>query len=409
MRSPISLHEFESSITTPETAVTLPAGAYTSQAFYEFELRAVWDHSWICVGRADEIPNPGDYFTTELAGGERVIVVRNNNGEINVMSEVCQHRGMCITAPPKRPEDEWFDDVPASRGNTRNFKCPYHWWVYDLDGRLIGAPDMNHRTHFERSEIALPKLATEVWQGFLFVNFDLQAAPLGPTMQKADKILTNYHLEDMVAIHHGTVTGMRFNWKLMVENFMEGYHNDRLHHDLYDLSMGDDPKRESITKGHIGFTFDDTDGVLIGTARTAFKDRGLNPTQRGLFPPVDTLTDDEHWQMVYMFVPPNLLVGLSTDSAFWFLVHPQGPERTTMQMSYIHPRSTRELKLFEKLFAAQVAGVKNFNDEDMPANTATQVGLRSRFAPRGALAKGDLFLTQFNQWLYARYGREDAQ
>ena len=229
-----------------------------------------------------------------------------------------------------------------------------------------------------------------MWQGFVFANFDPQAAPLGPTMQKADKILANYHLEDMVSTHHKTLQAMPFNWKLMVENFMEGYHNDRLHHDLYDLSRGDDPKRESITKGHIGFTFDDTDGVLIGTARTAFKNRGLNPTQRGLFPPVDTLTDDEHWQMVYMFVPPNLLVGLSTDSAFWFLVHPKGPERTTLQMSYIHPPSTREMKMFEFLFAAQVAGVKYFNDEDCRRTPPPRSGCDRGSRRVGALAKGDI-------------------
>jgi phenylpropionate dioxygenase-like ring-hydroxylating dioxygenase large terminal subunit len=195
----------------------------------------------------------------------------------------------------------------------------------------------------------------------------------------------------------------------MVENFMEGYHNDRLHHDLYDIARGDDPGGERLTKGHLAYGWEEGDGVLIGAARTAFKDRGLNATQRGFFPPIDTLTEDEHWQMVFMFVPPNLMVGLSTDSAFWFLVHPQGPDRTTMQMAYIHPPSTREMKMFPHLFAAQLAGVKNFNDQDLPANTATQVGLRSRFAPRGALAKGDMFLAQFNQWLYARYGQEEMK
>src|SRR5262249_37443442 len=157
---------------------------------------------------------------------------------------------------------------------------------------------------------------------------------------------------------------MPFNWKLMVENFMEGYHNDRLHHDRYDLSMADNASSETMTKGHMGFSWDEGDGVLIGAARTAFKDRGLNPTQRGLFPPVDTLTDAERWQMVYMFVPPNLLVGVSTDSAFWFLVHPRGPERLSMDMNYVHPRATKDLKLFDQLFAAQVAGVALFNDED---------------------------------------------
>jgi phenylpropionate dioxygenase-like ring-hydroxylating dioxygenase large terminal subunit len=401
--SPIPLEQFAASATSLGTAVTLPPAAYTSADFFAFEMGAVWDHSWMCVGRADQVPNPGDYFTATLAGGERVIVVRNNDGDINVMSEVCQHRGMCITAPVKRPRGEWFDDVPSACGTTRNFKCPYHWWIYDLDGKLIGAPDMSHRDDFERSSVRLPQLAVELWQGFVFANFDHDAAPLGPTLLKADKILANYHFEAMVSSQDERLVGMPFNWKLMVENFMEGYHNDRLHHDLYDLSVGDDPANERMTKGHLGFDYEEGDGVLIGTARTAFKDRGLNPTQRGLFPAIETLTEDERWQMVFMFVPPSLLVGISTDSAFWFVVTPTGPETLDMTMSYVHPRATTEMKLFEQLKSAQLAGVELFNDEDLPANTATQVGLRSRFAPRGALAQGDIFLAQFNMWLLERY------
>ncbi len=407
-RSPLPLEAFEASAVELDKAVTLPPKAYTDPAFYEFEQRAIWDHSWMCVGRADQIPNPGDYFTTTLAGGEKVIVARNAGGEINVMSEVCQHRGMCITAPPGRPRDEWFEPPPEASGNTRTFRCPYHWWIYDLDGQLVGAPDMNHRDDFERSDIRLPRLEVEMWQGFIFANFDADAPALAPTLGKADKILANYHLDEMVSTPPEILEGMPFNWKLMVENFMEGYHNDRLHHDLYDLSLGDDPDNESMTKGHLGFDYEPGEGVLIGTARTAHKDRGLNATQRGFFPPIDTLTDDEHWQMVFMFVPPTLLVGLSTDSAFWFLVTPTGPETLNMSMSYVHPRSSRDLKMFDHLFSLQEAAVQLFNDQDLPANTATQIGLRSRFAPRGKLAKGDIFLAQFNHWLLERYRAEEG-
>jgi phenylpropionate dioxygenase-like ring-hydroxylating dioxygenase large terminal subunit len=407
-RSPLPLEAFEASAVELDKAVTLPPKAYTDPAFYEFEQRAIWDHSWMCVGRVDRIPNPGDYFTTTLVGEEKVIVVRNPAGEINVMSEVCQHRGMCITAPPSRPREEWLEPPPEAAGNTRTFKCPYHWWIYDLDGKLVGAPDMNHREDFERSDIVLPQLGVEVWQGFIFANFDTGAAPLGPTLQKADKILANYHVEDMVSTPVEVIENLPFNWKLMVENFMEGYHNDRLHHDLYDLSLADDTENEKMTKGHLGFDYEPGEGVLIGTARTAFKDRGLNATQRGFFPPVETLTADERWQMVFMFVPPTLLVGLSTDSAFWFLVTPTGPETHNLSMSYVHPLSTTEMKMFDHLFALQEAAVQLFNDQDLPANTATQIGLRSRFAPRGKLARGDIFLAQFNGWLLERYKAEEG-
>ena len=145
-----------------------------------------------------------------------------------------------------------------------------------------------------------------------------------------------------------------------------------------------------------------------GWGRTAHRDRGLNPTQRGLFPAIATLTDEERWHMGYVCVPPSLLLGVSTDSAFWFVVTPTGPETFTLSMSFVFPRSTTEQKLFDQLLGQHVAGVDLFNGEDMPANIATQAGLRSRYAPRGPLARGDLFLAQFNTWLLERYRAAEA-
>ena len=408
-RSPIPLDEFEASATDIDRAVTLPPEAYTDADFHEFELAAVFDHSWLCVGRTDEVPEPGDFFTTTLHGGEKVIVARDKNDEVNVFSSVCQHRGMCVTAPVKSDRSTWYAEPGEQRGNTRTFRCPYHWWVYDLDGRLLGAPDMGHRDDFDKSEIRLPPLATETWNGFVFANFDPDAPPLAPSLARATDLLANYHLEEMVSTPRDLLVDLPFNWKIMVENFMEGYHNDRLHHDLYDLDKGDDPGAENLTAGHMSFEYEPGSGVIAGWGRTAHRDRGLNPTQKGLFPPIETLTDEERWHMNYVAVPPSLLLGVSTDSAFWFVVTPTGPETFTLSMSFVFPPRTLELKLFDQLFEQHVAGVDLFNNEDLPANIATQQGLRSRFAPRGPLARGDLFLAQFNTWLLERYRAAEAR
>ena len=407
--SPIPLEEFEASAAGVDRAVTLPPGAYTRADFHEFELAAVFERSWLCVGRADEVPEPGDYFTSTLPGGERVIVVRDRGGEIKVMSSVCQHRGMCVTAPAKQPRESWLDEPGEQRGSVRTFRCPYHWWTYGLDGRLLGAPDMDHRPGFDKGGIRLPALASETWNGFVFANFDPGAEPLAPRLAKATELLANYRLDEMVSTPRDILADLPFNWKIMVENFMEGYHNDRLHQDLYDLDRGDDPETENLTAGHMSFEYEPGSGVIAGWGRTACRDRGLNPTQRGLFPPIATLTDEERWHMCYVCVPPSLLLGVSTDSAFWFVVTPTGPETLTLSMSFVFPRPTAEMKLFDQLFRQHVDGVNLFNDEDMPANIATQRGLRSRYAPRGPLARGDLFLAQFNTWLLERYRAAEAR
>ena len=111
-------------------------------------------------------------------------------------------------------------------------------------------------------------------------------------------------------------------------------------------------------------------------------DGGFNPTFQALFPIIETLTDADRRQLVFAYVPPTLLLGLQPDSAFWFVVNPTSAETHSLSMAYIFPPATLEHPLFEQLLTAAVAGVSLFNNQDLPTNTAVQVGLQSRFAPR---------------------------
>src|SRR5438067_667866 len=128
LSSPIPLDEFDASTGRAVAAIGLPPAAYTDEAFFEFECAAIFEREWHCLGRVEQIADPGDYFTTMLLGREPVIVARNSQGDVNVISSVCQHRGMCVTAPPERHRDEWFASPPEVCGHTRTFRCPYHWW-----------------------------------------------------------------------------------------------------------------------------------------------------------------------------------------------------------------------------------------------------------------------------------------
>jgi phenylpropionate dioxygenase-like ring-hydroxylating dioxygenase large terminal subunit len=390
---PIALSELEASDADYTDAVVLPSACYVDSAFYEFEMEAVFGHEWICLGRSDMVPEPGDYFTITVLG-EPLIVVRSSSGEVNVMSAVCRHRGMIITAPGDRPEEEWTAPIPETKGNCRNFRCPYHWWTYDLDGRLIGAPAMDRTPGFERSGEALPRLRTEIWQGFVFVNLDEQARPLGPRLAALDEFLANYELEDMVTVDPLTVPDLPFNWKVMVENFMEGYHPDRLHHRIHGWAPSD---------AVFYFPYDEASAALYGYMGSVHPDGGFNPTSKALFPPIETLTEDERSRVPFVFVPPSLLIGFQSDSAFWFVVQPTAADTHTLSMAYVFPPSTVELPEFGDLLGAAISGVGLFNNQDLPTNTAIQQGLRSRFAPRGRYSWQESVLAQFNRWLIRRY------
>ncbi len=113
--------------------------------------------------------------------------------------------------------------------------------------------------------------------------------------------------------------------------------------------------------------------------------------------------------MVFALVPPSLLIGIQSDSAFWFAVDPTGPTSHALSMAYLFPESTVEMPLFGELLEAAIAGVANFNRQDMPTNIAVQRGMQSRFAPRGRYSWQEGVLAQFNSWLVDRYESHATQ
>ncbi len=389
-----------------DQAIGLPPACYTNRDFYRFELASVFDTEWLCVGHISQIPEPGDYITATLAGDEPVIVVRNRQGQINVMSSICQHRAMCITAPAERLRSQWFDSAPECSGSTRNFRCPYHWWTYDLDGRLVGAPEMHQRPGFVRSEISLPRLQVQQWQGFVFCSFDPDPDPLQPKLAAFDEMLAPYNLAGMQCTDSEHLA-LPFNWKVFAENFMDAYHSLRLHASLYDFTAAD-IRNETLLAGTFPVLEPGACGIG-GRGRTGFKDRGMNPTQSALFPPIPTLNDDDRWNVVYLYVAPTLLIGCHSDSVHWIAVHPVAVDRSVMTSAFLFPESTMKLKLFDQLLVQHKQGIEYFYDQDMPVAVASQRGMSSRFAPQGPLSMQDFFRCQLAEWLLERYEAAESQ
>ena len=137
-----------------DQATVMPAPYYNSAEFLELEAEHVFRRDWVCLGRADELKNAGDFFTTELVG-EQLLVTRGKDDVVRVLSNVCRHRGNMIA---------------FGSGKKLRFTCNYHAWTYDFKGDLIAAPFMQEAENFDQKKCALPSFKTEIWQGFLFVN-----------------------------------------------------------------------------------------------------------------------------------------------------------------------------------------------------------------------------------------------
>ena len=393
IESPIPLDSLRRSRGTFIDSIGLPPKVYSDEQFHRFEMEAVFGAEWLCVGRQEQIPNVGDYLSVTRAG-EPLIVVRSADESIRVMSAVCQHRGMCLTANTNRSDDDMLDPPDLESGSARSFRCPYHYWVYNLDGQLVGAPEMARTTGFAMSDVQLPTLAVEVWQGFIFANLDPAPAPLAPRLTKLDQALANYDVESLITVDPLTIPDVPFNWKIMVENFMEMYHNSRLHHGIHDFAPSSGAWYEDYEPG---------DAAMFGFNETLEPDSGFNPTFKALFPPLPGTTMKERQRVVFALVAPSLLMGFQSDSAFWFYVDPTGPTSHTLSMAYIFPPSTVDLPDFDKTLEEAIAGVSNFNRQDMPTNVATQTGMQSRFAPRARYSWQEGVLAQFNSWLVERY------
>jgi phenylpropionate dioxygenase-like ring-hydroxylating dioxygenase large terminal subunit len=192
--------------------VTLPSYFYTGDEILQLELQAIFDKEWICIGRSDEVPEAGDYVTTQVLN-EPLILLRDEQGDLQVLSNVCRHRCMKV--------------ADGSGKKARGFTCPYHAWSYDLKGKLIAAPRMKE-DGFKMVDHDLAQVRFEQWQGFVYVNLDGKAEPLAPRLTGLDTILANYHTDQM--LHHFSQEDVwHCNWKALVENFMEGYHLNCVH------------------------------------------------------------------------------------------------------------------------------------------------------------------------------------
>ena len=187
----------------------LPADCYRDPDFFAVEVERVLRPGWHAVARWDDLPECGDYAAVELCG-EPLLLVRDQTERLRVFSRVCRHRAHTVV---------------EGSGHTKSFVCPYHRWTYGLDGRLLGAPLLNESSAgFDPAECRLPELRCDSWLGFVLVSLDPEATPLSPKLGALGQRLAPPGLAEMVTI--GVLDfDSPWNWKVMVDNFMESYHH----------------------------------------------------------------------------------------------------------------------------------------------------------------------------------------
>ena len=196
-------------------------------AFFEAEREAIFKRTWLNVGRVERLPRTGSYFTKELpsAGpGMSVILVKTKDGSVKAFHNVCRHRGNKLV----------WNDYPheETSGTCRQFTCKYHAWRYSLDGDLTFIQQEDEFFNVDKSDYGLVGVRCEVWEGFIFINFDHDARPLDDYLGSLGKGIEGYPFHEMTEVYSYRAE-VGSNWKLFIDAFAEFYHAPVLHQKQY--------------------------------------------------------------------------------------------------------------------------------------------------------------------------------
>jgi phenylpropionate dioxygenase-like ring-hydroxylating dioxygenase large terminal subunit len=335
-------------------ADTLPPEAYTSEAFFRLEVDQIFRKEWLAVGHMSQLPQVGDYFTIDLLG-EMMVVVRGAD-RVRVLSRICLHR--------------WAPLVNGT-GNAKLFSCPFHKWAYGLDGRLLGAPLMEG-VEFEPGGCRLPEFRCEVVDGFIYVTFNPEAPPLAGKLVSLSQRMAKFKLNEL-ALAFVLEYELEFNWKIVVETFMECYHHIAAHPDTFERSF---PARLSYVE-------DGDESWTIGHSPARPEVRDVEITAG--FPLLGDLTSEERHEFSLYLVYPYHLYALLPDRASWFCLQPEGPARTRLQTHVLIRPEARDMPDYVEKLAAERAFFEQVNREDIGVNEMQQKGASTRSAAVGRL------------------------
>jgi Rieske 2Fe-2S family protein len=289
-------------------AKSLPQRYFISPEVFCTEQERIFSAQWILVGHQSEIANAGDYFVAEVAN-ESLIIVRDKSGEVHAFYNVCRHRGSRLC-------EHRADD--ANTGHLSAIQCPYHAWTYSLEGKLIGAPEMD--ASFDKSDYSLHPVKLECWEGFLFVNLANNPAPLekvfAPLIGKFSDLSI---LRSAKRIEYN----VRANWKLICENYSECYHCAGVHPELSKLSPADSAENDLC------------EGPFLGGFMTINKGRSLTKSGKSCALSIDTTKPG---RVFYYSIFPNMLLSLHPDYVMVHQLWPKLPNETLIQCDWLfHP------------------------------------------------------------------------
>ena len=357
---------------------------YTDPVVLRAELERFFGRRWMNVGRGSEMSRPGDYVTADVAG-ESVIVIRQLDGTVRAMLNVCRHRGARI--------------LLGERGSCpRMLRCPYHSWSYGLDGALRGAPNLRDSVGPAQASLGLQPVAVREAYGCLWVNLDPDArdfdAEIGAQLRErlaSDDALAGWELERLV-----TGRQIRYdvaaNWKLIVENFMECYHCSSIHPELVAVvpEFREGTASQALAVGHGSALSPDAEGFTVDGRPGLPTLPALGPARQRAYYAITLL--------------PNAFVNLFDDHVVLHRFVPLAVDRTEVVCDWLfapealaqRPDIGPTVELFDRV-----------NQQDFEACERCQLGAGSRvYAHDNVLVPTEHHLQRLHDELRAALGAD---
>ena len=359
-------------------ASLLPKRTYHDAAIHEWERANILRRDWVMVARDEDIPEPGSYQLAQL-DGEDLVIVRGRDHVLRAFHNVCRHRGTAV--------------AEEACGKVVRFQCPYHAWIYDLDGSLIRAKHTEDLEDFTFEDFGLAAVRVDTWQGFVFLNLDPEAASLAEQLGDLPEHLGRFDfgaLRSAKRVEYDVAA----NWKFIAENYSECYHCPGLH-----------PHLNHLTPYDVGVEYD-PDGAwqggymeLIDGAETMALDGGQG-SRRGR-PAMNGMTAQDERRIDYYVLWPSTFLSIHPD---YLLVHrliPQGPARTLITCDWLFEPSTMAMTDFDPSDA--VAFWDLTNTQDWHVCELQQRGTRSSTWVAGRYSNQEFPVHNFDRMVVDRY------
>lgn len=351
-------------------AALLPASFYAHPDSHALDVEKLFMRHWLPVARTSELPEPGSYFTREMFG-EPILLTRDEQGQIHAFSNVCRHRNRVIA---------------EGHGQCKStLTCPYHGWSYGLDGGLKGTPFMESAENFDKASYRLPRLGLDIWQGFIFINFDVDAPLLSPQLKSLDQVLEPLKIGEMACLDFDRYQAP-WNWKATLDNFTEAYHQPTIH-------AGIDP----LVPGR-GAIYDDVDGPynlfwIPNAPGTSFQ------------PVLPEMENAISGGLVVVNVFPLFHLLIDPSAIMWLDWDIRGVNDHDLIWRMMVPPESTQVENFEEKKQELYGYVKQVWDEDVFACVGVAKGASSRFTTQGRLCPQEKSLYQLHNWLVDQYER----